>query len=133
LHVDAEIGNLNPSKSDGEMNMKNAREYWSNQLSAIRTQGVSCSAYARQHDLSLASLYYWQRRLQAAPTPSSQASAPKPQSKFVALRVSDAMPNMASPTWRCTLVLTGGMRLEMSELPDPQWLAAVGRANQVVH
>ncbi|WP_157979352.1 IS66 family insertion sequence element accessory protein TnpA [Rhodoferax ferrireducens] len=44
--------------------MKNAREYWSNQLSAIKTQGVSCSAYAKQHDLSLASLYYWQRRLQ---------------------------------------------------------------------
>ena len=113
--------------------MKNAREYWSNQLSAIRTQGVSCSAYARQHDLSLASLYYWQRRLQSQPTASALASAPNPQSKFVALDVSDAMPDMASPSWRCTLVLTGGMRLEMSELPDPQWLAAVGRVHQVVH
>ena len=113
--------------------MKNAREYWSNQLSAIRTQGISCSAYAKQHDLSLASLYYWQRRLQSVPTPSALASTPKPQSKFVALRVSDAMPDMTSPSWCCTLVLTGGMRLELSALPDPLWLAAVGRANQVVH
>jgi len=58
---------------------------------------------------------------------------PKLKSKFVALRVSDAVAPMAQPSWGCTLVLGGGMRLEMSALPDPQWLAAVGRANQGVH
>lgn len=112
--------------------MKDARNYWSNHIAAIKTQGDSTSAYARRHKISLASLYYWQRKLQSQAAPHPVA-APKPKGKFVALRVSDAALNMAPPLWRCTLVLSGGMRLEMSALPDPQWLAAVGRANQVVH
>ena len=114
--------------------MKDARNYWSKHIAAIKTQGDSTSAYARRHKISLASLYYWQRKLQsqAAPHPV-EVAAPKAKSKFIALRVSDAVPDMAPPFWRCTLVLNAGMRLEMSALPDPQWLEAVGRANQVVH
>jgi transposase-like protein len=120
------------------MSMKDARNYWSNHLAAIRTQGgsTSTSTYARQHKLSLVSLYYWRRKLQLDEAPQSVAvfaDAPKPQSKFVALRVSDAVPEMSAQSQCCTLVWSGGMRLEMSALPDPQWLAAVGRANQVVH
>jgi len=114
--------------------MKNTREYWSSHVTTIKTEGVTTSAYARQHKLSLACLYYWQRKLQSQSAPHSVAvAAPKHQSKFVALRVSDAVADIAPPSWRCTLVLAGGMRLEMSALPDPDWLAAVGRANQVVH
>jgi len=113
------------------MSMKNNRHYWLNHVAAIKTQGVTTSAYARQHKLSLGSLYYWQRKLQSQSAPHSVAvAAPKPRSKFVALRVSDAVPEVAPPSWRCTLVLAGGMRLEMSALPDPDWLAAVGRCNQ---
>ena len=37
--------------------MKDARNYWSNHLAAIKTQADSTSAYARKHKLSLASLY----------------------------------------------------------------------------
>lgn len=114
--------------------MKNTRQYWSNHVEAIKSQGVTTSAYARQHGISLAALYYWQRKLRLEVAPHSMALAvPKPQSKFVALRVSDAVAQMAQPSWGCTLVLGGGMRLEMSALPDPQWLVAVGRANQGVH
>lgn len=114
--------------------MKNNRHYWSNHVAAIKTQGVTTSAYARRHGMSLASLYYWQRKLQSQSAPHSvSVAAPKPQSKFVALRVNDAVPEVAPPSWRCTLVLSGGMRLEMSALPDPHWLVAVGRANQVVN
>lgn len=109
--------------------MKNGRNYWSNHVEAMKSQGVTTSAYARQHELSVAALYYWQRKLQSESAPHSVAlAAPRPQSKFVALRVSDAVADMAPP-WCCTLVLSGGMRLEMSALPDPLWLAAVGRAN----
>lgn len=116
--------------------MKDARNYWSNHLAAIRTQGGSNSTYARQHKLSLASLYYWRRKLQlevAQQSVAVLAQAPTPQSKFIALRVINAVPEMSAPSQCCTLVWSGGMRLEMSALPDPQWLAAVGRANQVVH
>jgi transposase-like protein len=134
LRLEAKLRKLNPSKLDGELSMKNARHYWSNHVAAIKTQGVTTSAYARQHELSLASLYRWQRKLQLESVPYSVAVATsEPKSKFVALRVSDVMPEVASPSWRCTLVLTGGVRLEMSALPDPQWLAAVGRCSQGVH
>jgi hypothetical protein len=114
--------------------MKNGRNYWAEHVEAIKSQGVSTSAYARQHGISVAALYYWQRKLQAQVVAHSVAlAAPKPQSKFVAVRVNDALEQMAQPSWGCTLVLGGGMRLEMSALPDPQWLVAVGRANQGVH
>ena len=116
--------------------MKNNRNYWSNHVAAIKSQGVTTSAYARLHGISLAALYYWQRKLRLEVAPHSMALvAAKPRSKFVALRVSDAAADMAQmgPSWGCTLVLSGGMRLEMSALPDPQWLVAVGRANQGAH
>lgn len=114
--------------------MKDARNYWSKHLAAIEGQVESASAYARQHELSLASLYYWRRKLQLETAPRSvavMAGALEPKSKFVALRVNDVR-EMSPPTWCCTLVLPGGMRLEMTALPDPQWLACAGRANQVV-
>jgi len=109
--------------------MKDTRSYWSQHLATIQTQGISASAYARQQELSLASLYYWRRKLQLEVAPAVVALADaKPQSKFVALRVSDVVPEVAPVSARCTLVLGGGMRLEMSALPDPQWLAGVSRA-----
>jgi transposase-like protein len=116
--------------------MKDARNYWSNHLAVIRSQGGSTSAYAKQHNLSLASVYYWRRKLQLELAPQSVvvvAHAPKPHSKFVALRVSSAVPEMSAPSLCCTLVWSGGMRLEMSALPEPQWLAALGRAHQAAH
>jgi transposase-like protein len=134
-------------KQDGKISMRNARSYWSSHLAAIKTQGDSTSAYARRHQLSLACLYYWRSKLQSGLAPPSVpvpvlAIGPKPQSKFVALRVSDAASDAAvdvdvavdvTPPRRCTLVLTAGVRLEMSALPDPQWLAALGRAQQGLH
>lgn len=110
--------------------MKNARDYWSNHVAAIKARGVTASAYARQHKLSVASLYYWQRKLQSqSALHSVEVAAPKTQSKFVALRVRDTVPEVMPPSCRCTLVLAGGIRLEMSALPDPQWLAQVDRCN----
>ena len=114
--------------------MKSGRNYWAGHVEAIKSLGVTTSAYARQHGISVATLYYWQRKLQLEVAPNALAlAAAKPQSRFVALRVNDALEQMAQPSWGCTLVLSGGMRLEMSALPDPQWLVAVGRANQGVH
>ena len=114
--------------------MKSSREYWSSHVAAIMAQVGSTSAYARQHGISPTALYYWQRKLRLEATPLAVVvAAPKPQGKFVALRVSDAVADMAPAPWRCTLQLSGGMRLEMSALPDPQWLAALGRATQGAH
>ena len=70
--------------------MKNVRDDWSNHVAAIKTQGVTASAYAKQH------------KLQSQSAPHAVAvAAPKPQSQFVALRVRDAVPEVAPPSCRC--------------------------------
>jgi transposase-like protein len=115
------------------MSMKNAQQYWSKHIAAIRSEGISVSAYARQHDLALATLYYWQRRLRLATTvraTSVPTQALRGPSKFIALTVGDPIHNVTHSQTPCTLILAGGMRLEMATLPDPQWLSAVGRSAQ---
>lgn len=139
--------------------MQNTKIDWPSHVAAIKAQQGSTAAYARQHDLARSSLYYWQRKLktsapvqtQAQPmgvaplpalptTPASSASSALPRaskrsSKFIALRVSPPerlMPleSTAMPPTPCTLVLRGGLRLEMVALPDPRWLAALDHCAQ---
>ena len=76
--------------------MKNARDDWSNHVAAIKAQcvtvTVTASAYAKQY------------KLQSQSAPHAVAVAvPKPQSQFVALRVRDAVLEVASPSCRRNL------------------------------
>jgi len=116
--------------------MEKARNDWSNHIEAIRTQGISTRAYAKGHDLGLSALYYWQRKLKSTPAVDRKAeplAANRSSSKFIALRKSE--PERAAPPapTHCTLVLAGGMRLEMPALPSPQWLADLARCAQGAH
>jgi len=106
--------------------MTTESETWTAHLAAIKQGTLSAKAYAKQHDISLASLYYWKRKLKAVA--GIPEVAPPAASKFVALRLPAAAiaPRPAS----CTLILASGLRLEMPELRAPEWLAAVGRALQ---
>ncbi len=99
-------------------------EFWKEHVAAAKLEGISGSAYAKRHGISVTALYYWQRKLNGT-TGVSEAT---PTSKFVALHVADAVgaPRSAG----CTLIVGSGMRLEMSALPEPEWLAALGRAAQ---
>ena len=99
--------------------------FWIEHIAAIKREAISTSAYAKRHKIALKSLYYWQRKLSAATAPQVSTSQPK---AFVALRVSEQVLGQG-PT-SCTLVLESVMRLEMSALPAPAWLAALGRATQ---
>lgn len=104
--------------------MKMGTEFWVGHVAAAKREAISGSAYAKQHGISVAALYYWQRKLSVTPAQREAGQA----SKFVALRVADAV--SAPRLTACTLILTSGMRLEMSALPAPEWLAALGRAAQ---
>jgi hypothetical protein len=42
--------------------MKAGAVFWAEHVAAIKREGVSASAYARQHGLSVAAVYYWQRK-----------------------------------------------------------------------
>ena len=116
--------------------MKNAQQYWSKHIAALKSLGVTTSTYARQHDLALATLYHWQRKLRPATTARATIAPTQPlrrPSKFIALTVGDPVREVVRSGTPCTLVLAGGLRLEMATLPDPQWLAAVGRSAQGAH
>ena len=93
-------------------------EFWVGHVAAAKLEAISASEYARRHGLSVAALYYWQRKLKSIGDRSEAGQA----SKFVALRVAA---ERATP---CTLVLPSGLHLVMSALPAPEWLAALGRA-----
>jgi hypothetical protein len=99
---------------------------WTAHVAAVKQRSISARAYAQQHDISLASLYYWKRKLKDAS--ANPEVAPQAVSKFVALRLPAATP--APRSISCTLILASGLRLEMPALPAPEWLAAVGRAFQ---
>ena len=95
-------------------------EFWAAHVAAVQREGVSVSSYAKRHDISLASLYYWRRKLKASAGIGAVAST----GKFVALRMADAAPSDC----RCILVLASGLRVELPALPAPAWLAALEQA-----
>ena len=111
--------------------MKMRTQFWADHVAAAKRETVSSSEYARRHGISVAALYYWQRKLKtstASPRNKiSKLAKPVHASSFVALRVLD---KQSMPPCSCTLVLSSELRLEMSALPEPSWLAALGYAMQ---
>ena len=111
--------------------MKMGTEFWESHVAAAKCETISASEYARRHGISVAALYYWQRKLKtaSASTPKKVSTLAKPAhaSSFVELRVLD---KQVMPPCLCTLVLSSGLRFEMTALPEPSWLAALGYAMQ---
>jgi len=97
--------------------MENTTEFWTQHVAAIRQEGIAVTVYAKRHDLSLASLYYWRQKLLVV----GIEAAPSAHGKFVAVRIAQAAP----PSGACTLILPSGLRLEMPALPAPAWLATL--------
>lgn len=113
--------------------MKMTAQIWERHVAAARQQKVSTKTYASQHGLSPSTLYYWQQKLQATANVrgvARQISASNQTGKFVALRVAQVAPVSTQRPSHCALILGNSLRLEMSTLPDTQWLAALGRAAQ---
>lgn len=107
--------------------MKMGTKFWLAHVAAAKLETISASAYAKRHGISIASLYYWQSKLKKPIEIVESDSA----SKFVTLRVDKTV--VAQPPFVCMLVLPSSMRLEMSALPAPEWLVALGRAAQGAH
>ncbi len=96
--------------------------WWRAHLVAIEREGISTKAYGQREGVSVAQLYAWRKRLKEQGRRAAAKSLPPNQ--FVALQVESARvqvsPSLPSP---CALVITGSMRLELPDLPSPQWLA----------
>ena len=106
--------------------MEGDTEFWTSHVEACRREGTAASVYARQHGLTLASLYYWRRKLKLAAAVGDGGTSGV-ANKFVALRVVDAA--AAAETEPCILVLRSGLRLELATLPSPAWLLALEQAH----
>ena len=104
--------------------MEGNTDFWISHVEACRREGSAASVYARRHGLTLAPLYYWQRKLKLAASVNDDGG---PAGKFVALRVMDVA--AGAPTFPCTLVLRCGLRLELATLPSATWLLAFDQAH----
>ncbi len=100
--------------------MSMGAEFWGAHVAAARQETMPASEYARRHGLSVKSLYYWRRKLNAI----NKTEGTLHTGKFVALHIAPG----AARQNNCTLELPSGLRLEMSVLPQPEWLAALVRA-----
>ncbi|WP_185182481.1 hypothetical protein [Mycoavidus sp. B2-EB] len=98
---------------------------WSEHLLSARKEGLSLSDYAKREGLSRKALYYWKKKLSVV----GERVEPKQESKFVSLRVSE---KTSEPRLCSSLILASGVRLELSGVPSPEWLIALGRAAQGV-
>jgi transposase-like protein len=107
--------------------MSGDTEFWTSHVEALQREGVAVSIYASRNGLALASLYYWRRKLKMAADAGAVGAA---TSKFVALRLVSDTPAVSAAA--CTLLLVSGLRLEMTALPSPSWLAAFEQARSGV-
>ena len=105
--------------------MNKKAEFWSAHVAAVKQEAISTSAYAKQHGLSVKSLYRWQRVLHSGAGITRPVTAGP---SFVAVRV--ATPTVAPLSSRCTVIVSSGLRIVMAMLPEPQWLAALAHAVQ---
>lgn len=105
--------------------MKKELAMWMAHIEAIKREGVSTGSYAKQHNIPVKRLYYWQRKARLATGATSAAAVQS--NAFVAVRVAEPAATVATG---CVLVLASGMRLEMPALPAPAWLAAFARSAQ---
>ena len=115
--------------------MRMKAQVWEQHVAAARQQNLSARVYADKHGLAVSSLNYWRRKLQVTTNVQVLGDPISPgnrTSKFVALRVADTERVNAQLSPHCTLILALGIRLDMTSLPDPRWLAELGRATQAV-
>jgi len=103
--------------------------WWESHLNTIAREGIDTKAYARREGLPVSSLYYWRRRIKAQSqdqhTLVHNRQPPERQRLFVPVAM-DA--NGGGDASRYVLALGPGLRLELSALPHPQWLAQVSHA-----
>ena len=91
------------------------QQEWLSHVVRAQQQGLSLQEYARRNDINASSLYAARKVV----SPSRPKVLPSGVS-FTEVRTTEPCVNAV-----CTLQLAHGIRLQLSALPSPQWLAAV--------
>ena len=117
--------------------MKQGKSYWLGHVAAANDSRLSLAQNARDNGVPLKMLYVWRSKFKAQSLPEAAVSANKARGdtqRFIAVSVARALPTNSIATTaaqpRCRLILAPGVGLEISELPDPNWLIALQRAAQ---
>ena len=93
------------------------QQFWMNHVAELEREATSASAYARREGISVAAIYYWQRK-----SKKLAAGPSKPCSSFVQVRVAEGE---SAPHTPCVLILPSAIRLEIAALPSPEWLVSL--------
>jgi hypothetical protein len=107
-------------------------EYWAAHLAAIGNEGIETKTYAEREALSVSALYYWRRRIKAqqhGPQPLTAVSQDNGRDRklFMPVQIKASPPEGIAKA-ACCVTLGSGLRLELSQLPAPQWLAQLSQA-----
>ena len=113
-------------------------QFWQRHVDQLNGSGLTVAQYAGQHGVNVHTLKGWRSELgRRAAQPAIPVGAPAPlASPFVAVRVSQAAPPTpiaaAKPSGAIALSLGNGVRLELTQLPEVSWLAALSHSLSAV-
>ena len=105
--------------------MDKGKEFWRKHVEASGPKGARVAEYAQAHGLKLSTLRWWRSQLLR----DEVAAVARPDSRFVAVRVTPSVAPTAAPE-AVTVRIGGQVRLELACLPSPQWLAMLAQAAQ---
>lgn len=91
------------------------QQEWLAHLEQAQQQNLSLQEYARRTGIKASSLYAARKQMCKARSQTATASV-----SFAEVRMAGA-----GPAAVCVMYLAPGIRLKLSALPSPQWLAAV--------
>lgn len=101
---------------------RRTREEWSALVSDVEMSGQSLSAYSRTHGVSLASLFYWKKKLESKAAVTR--AVPKAKAIFSEVVV---VPRVPSRPTRIEVVTRGGAAIRIEGAFDPSVLREVLR------
>lgn len=103
---------------------------WEKHIAALAAGGVTVQAYAKQHKLNPATLYKWRHRLKARAAKQALTVVSKPAESRKSAKLSATPVTLLEHRngGQCRLTLAPGVQLELSQVPSPEWLAAVTAA-----
>ena len=105
--------------------MDKGKEFWRKHVEASGPKGARVAEYAQAHGLKLSTLRWWRSQLLR----DEVAAVARPDSRFVAVRVTPSVAPTATP--ETVMVRIGGqVRIELACLPSRLWPRAA--SGQVV-
>ena len=106
--------------------MSKGEAFWRPHVAASGRGGARLAAYAQEHGLNVSTLRWWRSRLREE---VGAARQPLSSSRFVAMSVMQAVEYERQPM-AATVTIGERVRVELTAMPSPHWLAQLDKALQ---